>query len=129
MLSGRIVMKKLTREEYQDRIEAVNRAMRIFSHMTDNDVTKSFTAYQEILAEKEREINLPLSSMRITTGSIFDSLERPKCPDCGEDMYVRSVPQNDSNINSQLICSNNTCDVLLNSTNTIDDWIKELSKQ
>ncbi len=55
-------MKQLTKEEFQDRLVALNRAKRIFNNLTDNNITKSFEAYQAILAETERPLTIPIGS-------------------------------------------------------------------
>ena len=118
-------MKELTLEEYRDRLEAVNRAMKIFGELTDNNITKSFQAYQLIFAEREREIFLTTMNGR-RSRTIMDKYERPQCPDCGSDMRFRSLNENEENVNTQLVCSNPQCDTVLNSDMTLEDWMKIL---
>jgi len=122
-------MRKLTYEEFQDRLAAEQRARRIFIHMTDNDISKAFEAYQAILAETQRPIVVPAASMRGMTGSEFDGLKhRPKCPECGMDMNLRAVPPNIEGIKSQLVCSDPKCDVVLDSELSILEWYDLLKK-
>lgn len=122
-------MKRLTAEEFQDRLQAFNRATRIFGHLTDNNITKAFEAYQAILAETEREIHMDVRRMQGMTGSDMDAYQRPTCDLCGEDMGFRQVPPNDENIRTQLICLSPTCQNVLDSELTIDEWRNVLEKR
>lgn len=122
-------MKKFTLEEFRDRADAVNRAMRIFAHMTDNDMTKAFTAYQEILAEAQRDILIDAERTGSFTGSNMDNYERPVCPDCGEDMGFRVVPPNEEGIKTQLVhMPGSTCKTVLNFDLTMEQWQQELKR-
>jgi predicted RNA-binding Zn-ribbon protein involved in translation (DUF1610 family) len=121
-------MKKLSREEFQDRLEAINRARKIFIETgITNNISVAFEIYQEMLAETERKLTLTKELADGRIGTMFDEYERPDCPECGEWMYLRSV--NDQTFHSQLVCSNPKCDTALNSPLTIDDWKKELKKR
>jgi hypothetical protein len=122
-------MKRLTAEEFQDRLRAFDRAHRIFGNLTDNNITKSFEAYQEILAEQEREIHMDARRMQGMTGSDMDNYERPECPICGSDMGFRLVPPNDENIVTQLVCMSDTCDTVLDSELTLEGWKEVLTKR
>lgn len=120
-------MKKLTKEEFNDRIQALQRAKKIFLPLTDGNITLAFEAYQEILAEQERRINVSAKQVVGMTTSPFNNLERPKCPECGEVMNLRPVPANDEGINSQLVCANPKCDTVLDSELTLQQWMEKLS--
>lgn len=126
-------MRKLTYDEFQDRLMAEQRAKHIFLHMTGGDVAKAFEAYQDILAETQRPVIVPAASMQGMTGSEFDGLRhRPKCPVCGMDMNLRSVPSNLEGIRSQLVCADPKCDVVLDSKLTISEWydlLKQMSDE
>ena len=122
-------MKRLTAEEFQDRLQAFNRATRIFGQLTDNNITLAFQAYQAILAEQDREIHMDVRKMQGMTGSDMDAYERPKCPDCDSDMGFRQVPPNDEGIMTQLVCMNGSCDVVLDSELTMDQWREVLVKR
>jgi hypothetical protein len=122
-------MRKLTYDEFQDRLQAEQRAKRIFLHMTGGDVAKAFEAYQDILAETQRPVIVPAASMQGMTGSAFDGLKhRPKCPECGMDMNLRAVPDNIEGVKSQLVCADPQCDVVLDSELTIPEWYDLLKK-
>jgi len=122
-------MRKLTYDEFQDRLQAEQRAKRIFLHMTGGDVAKAFEAYQDILAETQRPVIVPAASMQGMTGSAFDGLKhRPKCPECGMDMNLRAVPDNIEGVKSQLVCSDPQCAVVLDSELTIPEWYDLLKK-
>jgi hypothetical protein len=41
-------MKELTLGEFQDRLKAIDRAMKIFSELTENNINRAFIAYQKI---------------------------------------------------------------------------------
>ena len=123
-------MKKLIIEEFEDRVKAIQRARKIFieSDLTRN-ITTAFELYQEIFAEREREIflstqvygNRPLTSM--------DKYERPKCPDCNSDMMFRQVPENKEGIKTQLVCSSEGCQTVLNSEEDLNWWVKNLKRK
>jgi hypothetical protein len=120
-------MKKLTREEFDDRMNAIQRARGIFiaSGLTKN-LTIAFELYQEIFADRERQLTLNSS---IETGehrNIMDNYERIKCPDCQEDMRFRVLPKNDEGIHTQLVCSK--CDLVLDSEKTLQDWMNTLKE-
>ena len=122
-------MKKLTRDEFHDRLQAINRARKIFieSGLTNN-ISVAFEIYQEMLAEVDRQLKLTkeLSDGRI--GNMFDEYDRPECPDCGAGMYIRPV-FGEQLIFSQLVCSNPKCDTAFNSIKSISDWQRELKKR
>jgi predicted RNA-binding Zn-ribbon protein involved in translation (DUF1610 family) len=118
-------MKELTAEEFDDRLRAIQRAMHIFGELTDNNITKAFQAYQEIFAERERELFIAAQQ----NPNSFARYERPQCPDCGEDMFIRKTMPNDEGINTQLVCGNKDCDTVLDSELTLDGWRKVLKKK
>ncbi|MFA5377342.1 MAG: hypothetical protein WC455_16445 [Dehalococcoidia bacterium] len=122
-------MKKLSYEEFKDRTIALNRARRIFHNLTDSNLTASFEAYQEILAETEREINIDHHRMSGFRGSIFDGFVRPKCDLCGSDMDIRNVMPNDEGVNTQLVCQSEECDNVLDSELTMEGWADILEKK
>lgn len=120
-------MNKLTQEEFEDRMGAIQRASRIFieSGLTNN-ITTAFRIYQEVLADRERAVKLTTEANGNRPRTHFDDYERPECPDCGADMLFRGVPKNAANIQTQLVCSNPECDLVLNSEKHILEWEKEL---
>jgi len=119
-------MKTITEEEFQDRTQAVLRAHQIF---IDSGVTKNisiaFEIYQKVLAEREREIFLSTQVYGNKPRSPLDRYERPLC-ECGSEMAFRMVPPNEEGIKVQLVCTNEKCDIVLNSDNDINWWVSNL---
>jgi len=123
------MIKNLTQQEFYERVMAVQRATRIFieTGLTKN-ITHAFSAYQEILAEQERDTFIS-SQYAKKIPALLDRYERPKCPDCGADMYIRMVPVNEDNIRTVLDCSSSSCDTRLLSDKDINWWIQTLEKK
>lgn len=119
-------MNKLTQQEFQDHIGAVARARKIFINLTEGNITNAFTLYQEVLAEQERELILSTLTSGNRPPALFDKFERPKCPDCRTDMRFRHVPINPEMVRVQLVCENPECDLVLNSTKSIEEWVEIL---
>lgn len=117
-------MKKLTAEEFSDRMMALQRARHIFIETgLTNNITVAFQVYQEVFAEREREIFIStFNAMKMLTP--MDRYERPECPDCGAPMRFRQVPENPEGIRAQLVCS--ACDTVLSSENDIQWWMENL---
>lgn len=112
-------------EEFQKRINEVNKAYRIFKPLTNN-MTDAFRLYQEVLAEEKMEIFIS-SEVNNRPLTPVDDYERPLCPDCNSPMRFRIIPQNDENVNTQLVCEN--CDLVLDSEKTIQEWYQLLEKK
>jgi len=89
LLSGGSIVKTLTFDEYQERLQAIQRARRIFSSLTGNNITKSFAAYQEILAEQERDAFVSTKQAGSRSQTFLDEYERPECPRCGKELLLR----------------------------------------
>ena len=119
-------MNKLTQQEFQDRVQAVARARKIFINLTDGRLDNAFILYQEVLAETERAIIINTLTAGNRPPALFDQFERPKCPDCGANLMFRPVKDNPEGIKVQLICENPECDTILNSEMSIEEWAKEL---
>lgn len=108
-------MNNLSKEEFTDRILALQRARQIFieSGLT-NSISVAFDTYQEILAGKPREKTISISP--------------PDC-ECGKPMMFIHVPKNDEGIALQLFCTNPKCDIVLNSEHDMIWWSDQLSKE
>jgi hypothetical protein len=121
-------MKKLTHKEFVDRINAVQRAKRIFvdTNITNN-ITAAFKVYQEVLAEQEREIYLSTKAGLDRPLSIFDEYIMPTCPECKAVMGIRQVPENEEGVKTQLVCSK--CDTVLSSENNLQWWLSILERK
>jgi len=120
-------MKELTQEEFDDRMAALARAGKIFPDVLN--ISDRFRIYQEVFAEREREIFLSTQVMGNRKKTEMDKYDRPKCPECGSDMMFRKVPENADGIKTQLVCSNPEHigdGSVLNSENDLDWWMKEL---
>jgi hypothetical protein len=116
----------LSEEEFYDRILALQRARKIFIETgLTNNITNAFRAYQSIFAERERQIFM---STRFGNRSrkVMDKYERPLCPECNREMMFRPVAENPEGIKVQLVCSNESCSVVLNSEHELEWWMKEL---
>lgn len=119
-------MKKVTEEEFQDRVQAILRAHQIF---IDSGVTKNisiaFELYQKVLSDREREIVVSTTRYGNKPRTIMDKYERPQC-ECGAFMAFRMVPFNEDGIKCQLVCTSEKCDIVLNSENDLNWWMEHL---
>jgi hypothetical protein len=118
-------MKELTREEFEDRTQAVLRAHQIFidSGVTNN-ISIAFELYQKVCAEREREIFLSAQIYGNRPKTEMDWYDRPKCPDCEADMMFRPVAENPTGIKVQLVCSK--CDLVLGDEHDLKWWMENL---
>lgn len=121
-------MNRLTEEEFTDRMKAIQRAHQIFieSGLTNN-ITTAFKIYQDVFAERERELFLNARVYGNRTPTILDRYERPKCPDCSSDMLIRELPENNEGVKTQLVCTK--CDVVLDTDKSMNEWIEILEKK
>lgn len=119
-------MNHLSQKEFQDRVEAVARAMGIFGKITGGNITEAFTLYQKVLAEQDRQVWITTAVSGNRPRALFDLYERPRCPDCESDLLFRPVPENPEGVKTQLVCSNTQCNVVLDSELTLEEWEKEL---
>lgn len=120
-------MKELTEEEFADRMGALARAGRIFPDVIN--ISDRFAIYQQVFAEREREIFISTQSYGNKPKTVMDKYERPKCPDDGFDMKFRPVPENLEGIKVQLVCTNpeHTGEgSVLDSENDLQWWMQNL---
>jgi len=113
-------MKELTKEQFLDRVQAVNRAMAIFGELTDQNMTRAFQAYQEVFAERERELFMIPSQRQIR------KYEMLRCPECDRELLYRKLDKNPEGFKTQWVCSNSECDTVLNSEHDMDWWMNKL---
>ena len=113
-------------DEFQKRINEVNKAYRIFKPLTNN-MTEAFRLYQEVLAEEKMEIFVSVEVFGNKPMTPVDDYERPLCPDCNSPMRFRMIPPNDEGVNTQLVCEK--CDLVLDSEKTIQEWYQLLEKK
>lgn len=121
-------MKQLTLSEFQERLQAVNRATAIFGELTEMNITKAFLAYQAIFAEREREIFILPGTLREEYRKQQSQYEIVYCPECSMEMLVRVLKDNEEGFKLQWVCSNSECDTVLNSEHDIDWWMNKLRK-
>ena len=123
-------MKTLTKKEFMDRAEAIIKAKQIFiPHFTMN-ITIAFEIYNEMLAEEKHQ--LKLTTERTRDYGILSESQRPLCPECSTEMGLREIntPQGKQNLKGYK--SSWICEKCLHeeySTNTLQDWLKELKKR
>ncbi len=122
-------MQNLTREEFEDRINALQEAEHIFGALTEKNLTNAFIAYQKILAIRHRPIILDSKEHGNRPRTRADNYQRPLCPDCNFPLMFRPVPINNEGIQTQLICSNDQCNTVLNSENDMSWWMEEIAKE
>lgn len=124
-------MKTLSKPEFFERVKRVQDAHKIFGHMTDNDMTRAFEAYQEILAEKPRAIYITKNDQGEIRAKFLDRFKRPRCPECGAELFIRPIfaPQGPTNIKgyqSSWFCQEGDCIHERFSTKSIRWQIKQL---
>ena len=119
-------MKTMNYNEFLHRTLEVNKAYRIFSPLTNN-MTEAFRLYQEVLAEERMELFVSTAVMGNRPITPMDDFERPLCPDCNSPMRFRMIPPNDEGVNTQLVCE--SCDLVLDSEKTIQEWYQLLEKK
>jgi hypothetical protein len=119
-------MKKMNFNEFNKRVNEVNKAFKIFSPLTNN-MTDAFRLYQEVLAEERMEIFVSTAVMGNRPMTPIDDYERPLCPDCNSPMRFRVLQPNNEGVNTQLVCEN--CDLVLDSDKTIQEWYQLLEKK
>jgi transposase-like protein len=123
-------MRKLTKEEFVDRSLAMARAKKIYLEFAEKNVTKAWEMYQELLAEKPRQMKLSRVTRR--DYGIFSNKKRPVCPECNEDMLFRNIttPQGPANLKGWKSCW--VCDKCYYekySTRTMKDWLQILENK
>ncbi len=121
-------MKKLNYEEFQKRINEVNKAYRIFSPLTNN-MTEAFRLYQEVLAEERMELFVSTEVMGNRPLTPMDDFERPNCPECETDLRLRI---NAKDVTGKLwktswVCEK--CNAEFYSDKTVQEWMNELEKR
>jgi hypothetical protein len=122
-------MKKLSYEDFQHRINEVNKAARIFAPLTNN-VSEAFKLYQEVLAEEKMEVFVTTATHGNRPLTPLDDYERPKCPEC-EDKPDLRLRINARDIDGKIwptswICVK--CNAEFYSEKTAKEWMEELAK-
>jgi hypothetical protein len=124
-------MKRMSKEDFADRVMALERARRIFieSGLTNN-ISIAFEAYQAILAESDRQLQVANDQIDGRFGSVLDEYERPECPACGRPMLLQIFKATeDRPETTRLFCSFAKCDTAFDSDKTLDEWKDLLRKK
>ena len=121
-------MKKMNFNEFQNRINEVNKAYRIFSPLTNN-MTEAFRLYQEVLAEEKMELFVSTATGGNKPPSLLDDFERPQCPECQIDLRLRvgAKDENEKEWNTAWFCEQ--CKAEFYSDKTVQEWMNELQRR
>jgi len=127
-------MKRISLNEFRDRTETLIRARKIFIPNITKNITVAFELYQEVLAEQERVRFLSTVTGGKVSMTWLDQYERPKCPECGKDLYLRLInkPKGSSNAHGYKTCwecVEENCLYEKYSAKTINDWVTELRRK
>jgi len=122
-------MNVLTEKEFIERVEAIQRARRIFieTGLTKN-ISDAFEVYQEVLAETVRVRKVNKKQLGPLGRGLFEDSRRPICPACGAVCYFRRVPKNKKGILTQLVCSRANCQTVVNSNLDLQGWQSALAE-
>jgi len=122
-------MKRMTKQEFHDRHQAIVRAKKIYMpHFTKN-LTLAFKMYQKVLAEHDRAIFIDKMSKR---RSLVDGYIRPRCPQCDTDLmlFLINISKGRRNRHGyKTVWQCPVCDHEEYSTKTVDDWLQELKME
>lgn len=121
-------MKSLTMQEFTERMDAIQRAERIFieSGLTNN-ITVAFRIYQEIFAERERQLFISEQYGDFRPGGRLARYERIPCPDCDSNMYISLIEKDQEGNTTKLTCSK--CGTVLLSDKSLDEWMEALKRR
>ena len=121
-------MKKLSYEEFQKRINEVNKAAKIFAPLTNN-ISDAFKIYQEVLAEEQMEVFVSTAVMGKQAMTPMDDFERPKCPECQNELRLKlgAKDSEGKDWNSSWVCTQ--CLAEFYSEKTAQEWMNELKRK
>ena len=121
-------MKKLNYEEFQKRVNEVNKAAKIFAPLTNN-ISDAFKIYQEVLAEEQMEVFVSTAVMGKQAMTPMDDFERPKCPECQNELRLKlgAKDQDGKEWNSSWVCTQ--CLAEFYSEKTAEEWMNELKRR
>jgi len=121
-------MKKLNYEEFQKRVNEVNKAARIFAPLTNN-ISEAFAIYQEVLAEEQMSVFVSSFVAGAKPMTPIDDYERPKCPECENELGLKIMPkdQDGKEWATSWVCSK--CSAEFYSDKTIQEWMNELKRR
>ena len=113
-------MKDLSFKDFQNRLQEVAKARKIFIPYVTNNITVAFQLYQDILAEEQMQVMIS----KINTP--FGNIERPRCDECDSDMQLDTRPRTIGDIvyPTTWICSK--CKIEEYTGKTAEEWYEEL---
>lgn len=122
------MMKKMNYEEFQHRVNEVNKAARIFDPLTKN-VSDAFKIYQEVLAEEKMEVFISTMVYGSKSLTPLDDYVRPTCPECNTELGLKLMAkdQNGKEWETAWVCTN--CNAEFYSDKTVKEWMDELEKK
>lgn len=122
-------MKKISYDEFSKRVNAVNKAARIFKPLTDN-VSEAFNIYQQVLAEEEELMAVMVSTKEFGSEPVrpLDDFERPQCPECSSWLYLKNGAIDDNGKRWATAWSCQKCKAEFYSEKTTSEWMSELKK-
>jgi RNase P subunit RPR2 len=119
-------MKKMTYEEFQSRLIAVNNARKIFiPHITKN-ISVAFELYQEILAEEKLPVTISTSVGGNHAMSILDEYKRPACDECGGELRLSITPVTRNGITYPTTWVCTKCEMEYYTEKTAQEWMEVL---
>ena len=82
-------MKKVSFEQFNNRMQEVAKARRIFieSGLTNN-ISDAFALYQDIFAEEQMEVFVTTMASGNRPITPIDDYVRPRCPECDVDLRL-----------------------------------------
>lgn len=121
-------MKSLTQQEFTERMEAIQRAQKIFveSGLTNN-ITVAFHIYQEVFAERERQLFITEQVKDFRPGGKLARYERIPCPDCDSNMFISVIEKGAEGHLTSVSCTK--CDTVLLSEKTLNEWMESLKRR
>jgi hypothetical protein len=121
-------MKKMDYEEFIKRTAEIFKANKIFGNLTNDNLSASFTIYQELLAEEKREVFMSTKTGGNGVPTIMDEFRRPTCPDCNIDMRLKggATDMQGKFWNTAWVCEK--CLTEYYSEKTVNDWMGELER-
>lgn len=121
-------MKKMDYTEFQKRVSEVNKAVRIFTPLTDN-ISDAFRLYQEVLAEEQMDVFISTSFGGNRALSMVDEYDRPKCPECDTDLGLRLSPIDAAGKKwgTSWVCV--SCQAEFYSEKSASEWMQELRRK
>lgn len=114
-------------EERLHRQTEIMKALEMFPE--EKNITKALILYNKTLNQEDRLPVFVGTKKYRDKATVFDLYERPLCPECGVEMGFRRLKDNEDGFNTQLVCRNEYCDVVLNSEYTVEEWMETLRKE